>query len=177
MPLVEFVNQRNKIKRVRIPKIDGVMENFTNESLMLFGSTEFNHHTFRQFYGIGAIMCIKHFERFDKVFVKFGVSAYTRCLLVFETNARRQILTLKKGQYAQFYGVLRFIQNEDLSYCKSVYRLMMCCVAMNGWFVPPLLEIKKKKMTYQAENDARMVNDAPEESCIDFIDELKQMGL
>ena len=57
--------------------------------------------------GIGLVKKIEKGEDFDVVGMDFG-RGFTRDIYVKNNHARRQIYTLKKGQYAWFYGLMKY---------------------------------------------------------------------
>jgi len=101
------------------------------ESLLVYGKDEILN-----FQGIGIVRSIKKGEHYDMVVMSFG--SYTRKVLVNYNRARRQIYTLKCGQYAQVFGRCRFGKLED-----GMTYLYLYALALNGWYVPKALDIKK----------------------------------
>ena len=105
------------------------------------------HKEYRSFYGIGLVYRVVKGEKFDLVYVRFGTfpNIKTRLVVVYDNHARRQILTLKRGQYCQVYGVCRYFTSE-----KEVNGEKLKCIKLglyakgiSGWYVPTMMDIKK----------------------------------
>lgn len=123
------------------------MENVLNESLMFYNFGYHNEKRYRLFYGIGKVMNVVKGDKVDLVYMKFGAFDETlvRLVVVYHNHARRQIMTLKRGQYAQVYGLARYfrqkIERDNKTYMKL--KIGLYAIAMQGWFVPTMLDIKK----------------------------------
>ena len=98
------------------------------------------------FYAIGLVLKIQRGELFDVVTARFGFGVTkTRNIIVSHSRARRQILTLKRGQYAHFAGIaeVRWIQPEDET--KGRYKSWQFFGwALQGWYVPTAFDVKKR---------------------------------
>lgn len=156
-------------KTITVPKIDGIMESVSGQSIMLFGS---EIKGYRWFYAIGHIKRIEHFEKYDLVYARFGGGEYLSVCVVYETNARRQLLTCKLGHYAQFYGVSDYIKYEYNGKTKKRHRYYL--KAINGWYVPQLIEIKKKNLQLDRPKE-RIMSEEENKSMLTFIDDIKNM--
>ena len=101
---------------------------------------------FSHFEGTGLVKRISRGNEFDIVYVAFGVMTNEiRPVIVIENQARRQILTLKCGQYAHFYGscVKRKIQMTFNGKSKEVYRWELYAAMCQGYYVPKMFDIRK----------------------------------
>lgn len=111
--------------------------------------------------GVGIVKVIQKGDDCDLVGMDFGAGFY-REIFVFSNHARRQIYTMKKGQYAWFYGMLRtYTDKEDGKIKTCLY-----AKAFQGWYVPKNFDIKKI--------DPNELDKLTEEneSKINFIDEI-----
>ena len=59
-------------KDIAIPNVKNIMEHPIGESLMIFGTIEYENETYRQLYGVGVVWKIKHSEKYDCVYMRFG---------------------------------------------------------------------------------------------------------
>ena len=80
------------------------------------------------FMGIGLVKMITKGKNFDVIKVMFGITKKERDVVVYHSRARRQILTLKTGQYGIFYGTAKLTymkasEDEDGYFFKK-YSLM-----------------------------------------------------
>lgn len=131
---------------------------FKHETLFILGTP--NDSAKRKFIvGIGRPIKIMKGQEFDMVKMDFGNGCW-RDIIVKSNHARRQIYTLKKGQYAWFYGFMtNYVDNGE-------FQTSLYARAFQGWFVPKNIDIKKidpceiDKLTEE------------NESKINFIDEL-----
>ena len=109
--------------------------------------------------GVGLVKVIQKGEDFDMVGMDFG-RGYTREIYVKNNHARRQIATLKKGQYAWFYGLMKLYKEGKKKKCCFYAK------AFQGWYVPKNMDIVKIDP-----NDIEKLT-KENESKINFIDEL-----
>lgn len=134
-------------KQFVLPDYDGHMEHTKGESLMLFGWQEFNGKKFRPFYGIGIVYRVVKGEKSDLVYVNFGTFPDNplRLVVVIENRARRQTLTLKRGQVCQVYGFCRFYTQKvmDNGVEKKLIKLALFAKGLQGWYTPTALDIKR----------------------------------
>ena len=109
--------------------------------------------------GVGIVKVIQKGKDFDMVGMDFG-RGFAREIYVKNNHARRQIATLKKGQYAWFYGTLRSYQDD------GQWNTSLFAKAFQGWYVPKVMDI--------INIDPNEVEELTEEneSKIDFIDKL-----
>lgn len=109
--------------------------------------------------GIGLVKMIQKGTDFDLVGMDFG-RGFIREIYVKNNHARRQIYTLKKGQYAWFYGFVQYYKDNGKS------KASFFAKAFQGWYVPKSMDIIKVDPT---EIDKLTEEN---ESKINFIDEL-----
>ena len=129
-----------------------------NESLLFLGNPEADKKT-QVVLGVGLVKRIEKGQDFDIVKMSFGWR-YWREIIVRDNHARRQIYTLKRGQYAWFFGKRRsYIIGGKL---KCTYY----ATALQGWYVPKNMDIKQID---QSEIDKLSVDNEKE---IKKIDEL-----
>ena len=113
------------------------------ETIIIFPRYSKGHS---HFWGIGLVKRISRGKDFDIVYVAFGVmSNKLRAIAVIENQARRQLLTLKRGQYAQFYGacVKKKEQMEINGKIRDVYRWELYAAMCQGYYVPKMFDIRK----------------------------------
>jgi len=129
----------------------------THETLIYLG-TPIEENDFTIAVGIGLVKSIKKGEEFDLVGMDFG-RGFARQIYVKNNHARRQIYTLKKGQYAWFYGLMKVYKNG--SKLKSV----LYAKALQGWYVPKQMDIIKidpneiEKLTKENESKINFIDD------------------
>ena len=130
-----------------VPTFTGTMEHTKDESLMLFSYSMYNKKKYRPFYGIGVVYRVVKGEKFDLIYINFGLfkEHKTRLVVAYENHARRQIMTLKRGQVCQVYGMCRYFTTEvEVNGVKSKgVRLGLYAKAIQGWYVPTMLDIRK----------------------------------
>lgn len=129
------------------PVAAGTMEYLFGESLMLFGWQKYHGKKYRPFYGIGVVYRVVKGEKQDLVYVRFGPfnTTNTRLIVVYHNHARRQTLTLKRGQCCQVYGVCRYFTTDIKLNGKDTkgLKLGLYATAIQGWYVPTMLDIRR----------------------------------
>lgn len=126
----------------------GQMEHIYEESLMLFSYSWKNRKRYRLFYGIGTVYRVVKGEKQDLIYINFGLfpDHQTKLVVAYDNIARRQALTLKRGQPCQVYGLCRYykteFETEDGRKLKRV-RLGLYAKGINGWYVPTMMDIKR----------------------------------
>ena len=129
------------------PVAAGTMEYLFGESLMLFGWQKYHGKKYRPFYGVGVVYRVVKGDKQDLVYVRFGCfnTVKTRLVVAYHNHARRQILTLKRGQCCQVYGVCRYFKTDiNLNGVKTKgLRLGLYATAIQGWYVPTMLDIRR----------------------------------
>lgn len=136
-----------KTKKIVEPNFAGNMEYMLGESLMLFGKQKYHGKYYRPFYGVGVVYRVVKGDKQDLVYVRFGCfqNVKHRLIVVYHNHARRQILTLKRGQCCQVYGICRTYTTDitlNGEKAKGV-KLGLYAIAINGWYVPTMLDIKR----------------------------------
>lgn len=129
------------------PVVAGTMEYLFGESLMLFGWQKYHGKKYRPFYGVGVVYRVVKGEKQDLVYVRFGPfnTTKTRLVVVYHNHARRQTLTLKRGQCCQVYGVCRYFTTDIKLNGKDTkgLKLGLYATAIQGWYVPTMLDIRR----------------------------------
>ena len=131
------------------PTINGIMNYSENESLMFFGYSKHKGKLFRLFYGIGIVYRVVKGEKQDLIYINFGMfkEHNRRVVVAYENHARRQTLTLKRGQVCQVYGICRpyLTEFDDIATGehKKRVRLGLFAKAFSAWYVPTMLDIKR----------------------------------
>ena len=149
MPKTRTKEELEKLKAQTMvfPTESGTMEHLRDESLMLFSYAYHNKKRYRLFYGIGKVYRVVKGEKQDLIYINFGVfkEKRTRLVVAFENHARRQIMTLKRGQVCQVYGVCRYFTTKiNLRGVETKgVRLGLYAIAINGWYVPTMFDIRK----------------------------------
>lgn len=110
--------------------------------------------------GVGLVKVIEIGEEFDVVKMDFG-GGFLRFIIVKNNHARRQIYTLKKGQYAWFYGTIRYYRNEKGKMLNTLF-----AKAFQGWYVPKNMDIRQ----IDPSEIEKLTEDT--KSKVNFIDEL-----
>lgn len=109
---------------------------------------------FQLWSGIGLVKRISKGKEFDIVYVVFGVmSNKLRQVIVVNSKARRQELTLKCGQYAQFYGCCfhkkkqcTFKKKDGSEVTKDVSYWELYAYAINGWYLPKMFDVRANEV-------------------------------
>lgn len=141
-----------------IPNVVRLTHYAIHETLLFLGAP-LEDNDFTICVGIGIVRKIEKGEDFDLIGIDFG-TGHIRNVFVKNNHARRQIYTLKKGQYAWFYGLMKCYtlngRRKTSFYAK----------ALQGWYVPKNMDIIKI--------DPNEIDKLTEEneSKINFIDEL-----
>lgn len=135
------------------------LAHYSQHETLLFLGTPLEEKDFTICFGVGLVKTIQKGEDFDLVGMDFG-RGFARQIYVKNNHARRQIYTLKKGQYAWFYGYMRCL-TIDGKINTSLY-----AKAFQGWYVPKNMDIVKI--------DPNEIDKLTEEneSKINFIDKL-----
>lgn len=140
---IDLANEEDLIK----PSFSGKMECIRNESIMLFSYGFINNKTYRLFYGIGIVYRVVKMEKQDLVYVNFGIfrNVKTRCIVAYDNQARRQILTLKRGQVCQIYGLCRYYTSDAMikGEKKKGLRLGLYAKGISGWYTPTMIDLKR----------------------------------
>ena len=124
-------------------------QNLYGESLLFFNTQKLHDKKYRQFYGIGKVFRVVKGEKQDLIYVRFSVlpTAKIRLVVAYDNHARRQVLTLKRGQVCQIYGVSREFTTDFISpetqEKKKVVRLGLYASGILGWYVPTMIDIKR----------------------------------
>ena len=137
----------NKEESYIAPTYSGTMEHLKDESLMMFSYSLHNKKRYRLFYGIGVVYRVVKGDKQDLIYINFGMfrEHKTRLVVAYENHARRQIMTLKRGQVCQVYGVCRYYTTDvEVNGIKSKgIRLGLYARGILGWYVPTMLDIRR----------------------------------
>lgn len=139
------------------------LTHFSIHETLIFLGTPLEENDMTICVGIGLVKVIQKGQDFDLVGMDFG-RGYCREIFVKSNHARRQIYTLKKGQYAWFYGYMSCYK-ENGKKKTSFY-----AKAFQGWYVPKVMDI-----TQIDPSDIDKLT-SEHESQINFIDELVRKG-
>lgn len=129
-------------------KVSSLVRAKAGESLLFFPKA--SNRGYSLFFGVGRIYSISKGENFDIVHVIFGVETMRdRTILVADNHGRRQVQTLKKGQFALFYGVCvnRVMDREIMSkYTNKPIKpkvTIFYAYMVQGMYVPRTIDIQK----------------------------------
>ena len=111
-----------------------------DSNILIFGKPIGKYH---QFKGIGQIIRISRGNRMDIVGAKFGMFDKVRDIVVSNSVARKQILTLKRGQWAEFYGHAKLLKFWDSKYKKYYPQWCFYAYCLQGQYVPKAFDMKK----------------------------------
>ena len=169
---VEDLNELNEESYIK-PQLSGTMEHLKDESLMLFSYSQHNKKRYRLFYGIGVVYRVVKGEKQDLIYINFGIFREhpTRLVVAYENHARRQLLTLKRGQVCQVYGICRYYKADvEINGFKTKgIRLGLYARGILGWYVPKMMDIKKMPI-----NEDIVAPTENEEEVMDFLGELEK---
>ena len=135
------------------------------ESIIYFGRIAKNQ-TMQVCFGIGEVIDIQIGNKFDLITMNFGLH-YNRQVFVKWNDARKQILTLKKGEYATFFGFRKDYyrpKKKDEKYQKA--EVYFFAKQLQGWYVPKAMNRK----SYDPKEIEKMTQET--ESKLNFIEEL-----
>lgn len=129
------------------PTISKEIYHLKGESLILFDYSQRQGKSYRIFYGIGIVYRVVKGDKQDLVYINFGIfkERKTRLVVIYENHARRQLITLKRGQVCQVYGVCRHYTTKiNLNGVETKgMRLGLYATAIQGWYVPTMFDIRK----------------------------------
>ena len=150
---------RVKDKDLLIPSFSGLVHNFKYEALFTFGSYE-QYPMCQRCFGIGRVVRIEKGDKFDIVKITFGRNT-SRQLIVISNHARRQILTLKRGQYCIFLGHYR-LAKSPFNQGEKIW--MFYAHMLQGMYVPKMVDIRNY-------DGADLDTVEKEESLLNFLDQ------
>ena len=144
-----------KTEEYVVPSINNIVRCFRSETLFIFG-VDSKNTKYRWCLGVGRVCKIMQGENFDLLYINFG-RKYAKEIIVQYNHARRQLLTLKVGQLATFYGKCkRYDRNNKRN------QMLLYAIGLQAWYVPRAMDIKKMDLeTYeriQMENEKSMIN-------------------
>ena len=140
------------------PNVKNIVRAFGNETLFVFGKCKDNDK-YRWCLGVGRVVKFIKGENFDLLYICFGVKYYRETFVQYN-HARRQLLTLKVGQLATFYGKFRITKENNRT--KSTFYAM----GLQPWYVPKAMDIK------QMDNEIyEQIEKEQEKSMLNFLDD------
>ena len=147
----EEIDRLNEEEDIIKPTFSGKMEYLLDESVMFFDYTMRHRKRYRLFYGIGVVYRVVKGGKQDLIYINFGMAkdnSKPRLVVAYSNHARRQTMTLKRGQVCQVYGMCRYYMTEfNLNGVKRKgIRLGLYAIGLNGWYVPTTFDIKKMPM-------------------------------
>lgn len=154
----EPVNKFEKVKRMQ------PVNQIKDECIMLFNDST----NMKQFWAHGKVYKIERGENFDLVNVKCGFNARVREIIVTDNHARRQILTLKRGQYGTFYGQCR-IYIVELENGKKVPKWHFFAYDIMGSYVPTMFDVKKREKNIETGEEVNYIDNLME-SKVEYFD-------
>lgn len=140
-----------------MPNITKLVHYSMHETLLFLGAP-IEDNTMTMCLGVGLVKKIEKGEEFDVVGMDFG-RGFTRDIIVKNNHARRQIYTLKKGQYGSFYGYMKYYTKDKKTTCCFYAK------AFQGWYVPKSVDIIKidpneiDKLTQENESKINFIDD------------------
>lgn len=141
--LVFKSTEDNKIDYTDLRLFRFMMVPFQWESIMSFGRLA---NGYAMVFGIGLVSKVERTKKgYDIVYMNFGQK--DRPVIVWEYNTRKQLATVKRNQYATFYGFARKLKFENNT------RIVLYARALQGWYVPLAFEVKKKYDDFPIEED------------------------
>lgn len=137
------INEEEKIVSLPIQKLNHI----PYESIVLFSHSRVSRKKCKIFFGIGIVYRVVKGEKCDLVYINFGLfpTQKPRLVVVFENHARRQLITLKRGQVCSVYGLARFYERkkeQDGVETKDL-KFGLYAKAIQGWYVPTMFDIRK----------------------------------
>ena len=91
--------------------------------------------------GVGLVKRIEKGKDFDIVYVDFG-NRKLKQVIAGNNHTRRQVYTLKYGQYAWVYGLKRTYYIKGTKKTDKQFKTCIFAKALQGWFVPKQFDIK-----------------------------------
>ena len=151
------------------------------EALLIFGGWGTRNQP-TQFMGEFVPFKIMRGNKYDMIQGVFGFVGKVRTLYVIENNARRQLLMLKKGQFAHVYGrailkdiEVKYLDKQGNQRVKKTSKWEFVAYAFMHYYVPKQLDIRKREeMIAKAEerDETEVMDRAVEEQYQSVIDTL-----
>ena len=137
---IRLLGKKNA-KPIRVPHNNAVPRVIFNNNVIELKNT--GDKGWRTYFGFGKVVKICKSDDFDLVFVDFGGGQENHLKLFFHTlNSRKQLYTLKVGQYAQF-GMIRDSKDAAQNIEKYVVLWAM------GIYVPKMVDIRNSELTQE----------------------------
>lgn len=154
-----------QIEEYVVPGVQTIVRCFRSETLFIFGIDSKNTK-YRWCLGVGRVCKIIKGDSFDLVYINFG-RKYAKEIIVQYNHARRQLLTLKIGQLATFYGKFKIYKNEQ-GETRSIYY----AIGLQAWYVPKAMDIKKMQLEQNENEPLERVKQEDEDNMNKLIEEL-----
>ena len=155
------------------PTTKAPIEHLKDESLMLFSYSTQKGLRYRLFYGLGVVYRVVKGEKNDIVYINFGIIQEhpRRLVMVYDNHARRQLMTLKRGQICQVYGICRYYKTDINVKGKADKGIRLCLIARGilGWYVPTMVDIRKMPV-----NDDIVAPSEKETEILDLLGDLEK---
>ena len=103
-----------------------------------------DERTLGQFLAMARILRISKGENFDVITVQLGLTKKARDIVVTNNHARRQLLTCKRGCFAQIFGECRIAKRKNsMGFVYKEWELFAW--AIQGWYVPKMFDVRKRE--------------------------------
>ena len=143
------------------PNITRLVHTLNCETLLTLGAPS-DVKDYTMVVGIGHVRKIEKGKDFDIVGMDFG-KGFVREIIVKNNHARRQIYTLKRGQYGWFLGLMKHYIDQETKQA----RVQLYAKAFQGWYVPKNMDITKmepeditiEEMQDQKENQMNIIDE------------------
>lgn len=145
--------RRNKAKIIarELPSGNKLVKCFMGERLNNYGMSRGS----LQISGCGVVQSIHHSNDYDIVVMNFGRN--DREFIVKTPLARRMVYTLKRGQYADVVGGIKFFEKNAEG--KYVQKTVFMAYAFQGWFVPKQFDTRISETNEDVEDITEEQND------------------
>lgn len=131
------------------------------ESIMEFGKYNRNY---AMIFGIGMVKKIEHTDHnYDIVWMNFG--RMDRPVVVWEYNARKQLVTLSRNKFAIFYGFMKYLKHKNGKLYPTLYARVL-----QGMYVPTAFDVKKKYSDFEFDQE-----DDNSANFKEFLDDLQEI--
>ena len=127
-----------------------------SENVKIFGATRGKYH---QFEGRGQVIKISRGDKMDIVDVKFGMYNKIRPIVVTNSLARRQILTLKRGQWADFGGEAKMLKFRTKDGKHTYNQWCFYAYDIQGHYVPKMFDVKKLQEDIDNGEETNQIDD------------------
>ena len=103
-----------------------------------------DERTIGQFRATARVLRISKGDNFDVMTVQLGLTKKSREIIVTNNHARRQLLTCKRGEFAEIFGECRIVARKNSAgYTYKEWQLFAW--AIQGWYVPKMFDVRKRE--------------------------------